>query len=213
MKIMRKALALMLVFVIAATAMGCDSAARMQELVGVWECQEPFTADEITELLEVNEFYAEEIAVISVEDLSFVKVLEFKDDGTYRFAYDGEACKEQIRAFFTEALADVYENRAQLVDIYGEDFAILTQAEFEQGYAELFGCASYTELIQLFTDNCYDYDGLSEDFETGTFRVMGSKIYTTIAGQSDEEYLDYKLNGENLTLTYIDAVEEYTKAN
>lgn len=212
MKFLRKALALLLVTVMAALAIGCDSSAYLEALTGVWECQEAFTDEDINGLLEASDFYAEEIAVIDVEELSFVKIAEFKADKTYRFAYDGEDAKERIRVFFTEVLADLYENREQLTELYGEDLGSLTQAEFEQGYAELYGCASYTELIEMFTENCYDYEALSADYETGTFTVDSRRIMTTIAGQIEEEYLDYTLDGDTLTLGYIDAVETYTRA-
>lgn len=208
----RKAMALLLVLTVAAAVFGCSSTSYKEALVGKWECQESFTGEEMSDLLSAT-FYDEEMAVISIEGLSFTKVVEFCEDDTYSFSYNGEACRESVRGFYAEAIEDLYAGRLGLTELYGDVVAEMTLPDFEQAYAELLGYSDFDDMLDGLTDALFDAAELAEPFETGTYKALKGRILTTITGETTEEYLEYTLEGENLTLTYIDAAEEYTRAN
>lgn len=88
----------------------------------------------------------------------------------------------------------------------------MTKGEFQQYYAELYGQTNYTEMIDLFAENAYDYASLGEDLETGSYSIEGNQILCTATGQFKEETMRYKIEGDTLTLTYVDGVEVYTRS-
>ena len=185
---------------------------KIEELSGVWHCMEDNSYD-AQDLLEIADFYEEELAVIGENPLNLVKLVEFRQDRTYRFSYDVDASKEQVRQFYAAALDDLYENRADLAEVYGDEVVVLTRDEFMQTYAEFYGMANYDALLDAFTDNAYRYDRLGEDTETGTYTIKGSDIMCTITGQDRAESLGYTLEGDNLSLIYSNDTEYYTRAN
>ena len=185
---------------------------KIEELSGIWHCMED-GQDEVVPLLELADFYEEEIALVGDLSMSFVKVVEFTQDRTYRFSYDVDKTKEQVYHLYSAAMDAIYEGRAELTELYGEAITTATQAEFQLFYAQLYGMTTYEELLTSFVDNAYDYDKLGEDFETGTYTIDGNDIMCTITGETQAEALGYKIEGENLTLTYSNLVEYYTRAN
>lgn len=185
---------------------------KIEELSGIWHCMEDGQED-VQDLLELADFYEEEIALMGDLSMTFVKVVEFREDRSYRFSYDVEKTKEQVYKLYADAMEDLYEGRAALTGLYGEEIAGASREEFLQSYAELYSMSSYEELLTMFTDNAYHYDKLGEDFETGTYTIEGDDIMCTITGTTEAESLGYRIEGENLTLTYADLVEYYTRAN
>lgn len=184
---------------------------KIDELAGVWTCME-VDSESASQLFEQMDFAEEELALTSDLSLTFVKVAEFKADRTYRFAYDGELTRQQTVALFDQALDALYEGRATLTALYGDEIAYATEEEFRQFYAEIYGLTSAEPLAEMMADAAFDYELLGEDFETGTYTVEGKKILCTITGETEAEYLGYQLDGDTLTLTYVDMEEVYTRA-
>lgn len=185
---------------------------KIDQLAGVYTTLEDNT-DGVQDLLSLVDLAQEELALTSGVELKLVKLVEFTQNRDYRFSYDAEQSKQQVRAMYADALDAIYQGRTTLTALYGDEIATATQEEFQQFYAELYRLTSYDELLDALADNAFDYDALSEDYETGTYTIEGKKILCTITGESEAEYLEYKLDGDTLTLTYSDMVETYTRAN
>lgn len=185
---------------------------KIDQLAGVYTTLEDNT-DGVQDLLSLVDLAQEELALTGGVELKLVKLVEFTQNRDYRFSYDAEQSKQQVRAMYADALDAIYQGRATLTALYGDEIATATQEEFQQFYAELYSLTSYDELLDALADNAFDYDALSEDYETGTYTIEGKKILCTITGESEAEYLEYKLDGDTLTLTYSDMVETYTRAN
>lgn len=183
----------------------------MEELCGTWEMNLRQEADTAETMLENMEFYSEEIALIDVESLDFVMIVEFREDKTYRYAFDVDATKECIREFYTDAIAALYDGRESLTDTYDEEILNMTKEEFEQAYAEMFSMESIDVLLDYFVENCVDYDILGESFEEGSFRLLANTILLTADGSTTEEKMDFQIDGDTLTLIYIDGEEVYTR--
>jgi hypothetical protein len=185
---------------------------KIDALAGVWYCMED-GQDQVADLMDLADFYEEEVAAIGEVSLEFVKIAEFRQDRTYRFSYDAQKSKANVRAMYETAVKNLYENRASLTALYGEEILDYSWEEFAQAYAEMYTMESMDALLDAFADNAYDYDKLGEDFETGTYTIKGDDIMCTITGEYVEEALGYKIDGQNLTLTYTNLVEYYTRAN
>lgn len=183
---------------------------KIDQLAGVYTTLEDNT-DGVQDLLSLIDLSQEELALTGGVELKIVKLVEFNQNRDYRFSYDAEQSKQQVRAMYADALDAIYQGRATLTALYGDEITTVTQEEFQQLYAELYSLTSYDELLDAFADNAFDYDALSEDYETGTYTIEGKKILCTITGESKAEYLEYKLDGDTLTLTYSDMVETYTR--
>ena len=122
-----------------------------------------------------------------------------------------EATEQCVRDFYDTYFNALYEGRATLEEAYGESFVEMTQAEFRQYYATIYGYTDYIEMLDDFAQIAYDYDALEEPYEVGTFRVAYDEIWFTLQNETKEESVEAKLDAGSLTLTYIDGVETYTK--
>ena len=182
-----------------------------EDVLGTWTTVKPDTQDEAMALLENVEAYEEEIALADLDCLEYVKVVEFHEDGTYCFRYDVEGTMACVREYYDTYFNALYEGRSTLEEAYGEDFVSMSQAEFRQYYAELYGYTDYIEMLDEFAQIAYDYASLEEPYETGSYSVEGDQILTTISGEYTEEAMGAELEEGVLTLTYIDGVEVYTK--
>lgn len=209
---MKKVIALLMALVMALSLTACGFP-TMDDLCGTWEMDLQQEADTAQTLLENMEFYPEEIALIDLDSLYFVMIVEFNQDGTYRYAFDVDETKAHVREFFADAIDALYENRASLTDTYGSDITDMTQDEFEEAYAGLFSEESVDALLDYFVEYCMDYEILSEDLESGTFRLVVGTILCTVEGAAEEEKLDFKIEEDTLTLIYVDGEEVYTKKN
>lgn len=182
---------------------------RMDELAGTWVCV--LDDDEAVLVLESIDMYPEEIALADLDSLKCVKKVTFNEDKTYSFSYDAEATWQYVYNFYVEFFADLCTNRALLSELYGVDMAAMSDVEFYQFYADMYGAADLETMITNFTDGCYDYELLAQPYETGTFRFDGDDLLCTIDGETTAEALGFAVSGRFLTLTYADGVEEYVK--
>lgn len=206
---MKKILALVLAAVMMLTLCACSDPA--EKLYGTWEMVSYVGEDTTVTTLENFDFYPEEIALLEDPNFGIITFVEFREDGTYRFSYNLEKTKEHIHGFYVDFIGTLYENRALLVESYGDEIVTMSEAEFNQFYAELFGMTDYESLITAFVDETLDYDVLSGDYERGTYSVVLDKIMCTIEGETEAESMAYELEGDVLTLTYVDGEEVYTK--
>lgn len=87
----------------------------------------------------------------------------------------------------------------------------MTKEEFLGFYAEIYAAADGDAVLDLFVDNAYE--ALAEDWETGTYTIRLNQIMCTITGGTGAEALKYSIDGDTLVLTYVNAVETYTRSN
>lgn len=207
---MKKFVSVLLILAIACSLCACGGADKMEELCGVWVMPYEEDAETAKNLLESMEFYPEEMELIDTTGLELVMTVEFTQDKTYCYTYDLDACKANIRAFYEDAVITVYNSRSSLTDLYGYEIINMTEEEFKQFYAELFSMENYDALLDYFVENCLDYSMIT-NFDTGTFRLSGSKIICTATGSTQEEEMSYSISGDTLTLVYVDGKEVYTR--
>lgn len=213
MKKLRNVLLLLLIAAMAlAMFSGCESEAdKIEELAGIWSMVVDDTEEEAMGLLEFIDLYEEEIALVDLTALDYVQTVEFSTGKNYRFGYDIEGTRNCVYEYYVGVFEALYEGRATLNEVYGVEFDQMTQAEFEQFYAELYEYSDFTEMLGDFADQAYDYEMLAEDLETGTYSIKGDEIHCSIDGVEEAEYIVYEIAGSTLTLTYIDGVEVYTR--
>ena len=210
---MKKYLSFALVAVLMVSLLaGCSLFGLSKEdVLGTWKTVKADTQEEAMGLLENIEAYEEEIALADLDSLEYVKVVEFHEDGTYCFRYDVEGTKACVREYYDTYFNALFEGRATLEEAYSEDFVSMSQAEFRQYFASLYGYTDYIEMLDDFAQIAYDYAALEEPYETGSYSVEGDQILTTISGEYTEEAMGAALEDGVLTLTYIDGTEVYTK--
>lgn len=211
---MKKIVALLLAAVMLCSLSACGSnTEKMEALSGRWEMVTYLDAATAKSALELLEFYPEEIALLDLNSMGLVMIAEFNMNGTYRFAFDLEGSLDMVRGYYKDAMTKIYDSRDQLVEIYGEGILEMTQADFEQYYAELFSMESFDALLQYFLETSLDYEYLEQDIEVGTFRIAKDNIVCTVEGEDTPESMGYSIEGNTLTLTYVNGTEVYTKAN
>lgn len=211
---MKKYLSVVLVAVMLLSLLaGCSLLGGISEedLAGTWVTVKADTQEEAMGLLENIDAYEEEIALADLNCLEYVKNVEFHLDGSYCFRYDVEGTMACVREYYDTYFNALYDGRVTLEDAYGEDFEAMTQAEFRQYFAALYGYTDYIEMLDDFSQIAYDYAALEEPYEIGTYRIDGDNILCTITGQYSEESMGAELEEGVLTLTFSDAVETYTK--
>ena len=206
---MKKLIALLLILTMICTFAGCDN--KMDALCGEWEMVTYLDTATATDTLELLEFYPEEIAMLDATSMGFVMIVEFNEDKTYRFAFDVEASDAMMEDYFRNCITTLYDNRASLVDTYGESILEMSKSDFQQFYAEMFSLPNFDALIDYFMDTALDHDYMRKDIEKGTFYLMGDEIIVTPNGASEKESITFDVDGNVLTLTYADGVEVYNK--
>ena len=192
---------------------GCavSESQKIQKLSGTWVTILPDSEENALFLLEAIELFEEEIALVDLTSLNEAIAVEFREDHTYRFAYDMDLLWECVYEFYQGAFSSLYENRTSLNQVYEMDFSTMSEGEFQQFYAEIYGFASFSELVTYMADIGYDYESLAEDLETGTYTIRGSEIFCTVTGETQEESLGYRIDGNQLLLIYADGTEYYTR--
>ena len=193
---------------------GCESEAdKIAVLAGTWTMVGQDSEEEAKELLENIDLYEEEIAMADLTTLTYKPNVVFTAEKTYHFVYDVEGTIACVREFFVETFAALYEGRATLNEVYGQEFDQMTEAEFQQFYADLYSAENFETLMDQMAEGAYNYEKMAEPWETGTYSIKGDDIMCTITGETQAEALGYSIENDELTLTYSDAVEVYTRAN
>lgn len=192
---------------------GCESEAdKIAVLAGTWTMVGQDSEEEAKELLENIDLYEEEIAMADLTTLTYKQNVVFTAEKTYHFVYDVEGTIACVREFFVETFAALYEGRATLNEVYGQEFDQMTEAEFQQFYADLYSAENFETLMDQMAEGAYNYEKMAEPWETGTYSIKGDDIMCTITGETQAEALGYSIENDELTLTYSDAVEVYTRA-
>ena len=211
MKKARILLTLALVLLLAVSLCACDSTAKMEALAGTYTMTAVDSEAQFMEFMESIDAYDEEIALADKSSLKYVQLVTFDAKGNYSFADDVAGNKKCIRDFYESYFAALYAGRTTLNTVYETTFDNMTEAEFQQYYAEVYNCTSYAELLDTLVENAYDWEAKEEPWETGKYKIRNGKIYYTITGETKSEYTDYVLDGDTLKLTYSDSVEVYTR--
>lgn len=212
MKKIKTLVCLLLLAALAVGFAGCETgSSKLKKLTGTWEYKMRENQDTVEILLENVDFCDEEIRLCEDVKLYSAKVLELTQDKRYSFSYDVDKTKECVRGFYRECFQVLYENRATLNEVYDYDFSQATEEEFLQIYAEMYQVDNFDGLLEVFTQEAYEYDNF-EDWETGTFRLLGDTILVTMDGEDEEKSMGFEMEGDELTLEYVDGTEVYTRA-
>ena len=213
----KKALAGLVFFVLVAAIAGGmlfmqkqQEQERMAALCGVWEMEVEVPREDAQTILENNDFYDEEIRLADLGSLYYTQTVTFREDGTYRFGVDTEAFRAQTAEFFRGVFQNMFANRESLNEVYGETFQEMDEAQFQQYYAAIYEMEDFETLISQLAENALDFGSL-EEFESGNFEVKNGKIDFVTSSIDDEGVADYTIDGDKLTITYVDGVEEYTR--
>ena len=211
---MKRVLCVALTLVMLLALTGCFGL-KMEEVVGVWETKLPDTEVQAEALLLNVEAYEEEIALADLSSLEYVKVAEFREDKMYEFRVDAEGTKVCVRSFFESYFDALYEGRTTLNEAYGITFDEMTEEEFKQFYVDMYGCESFDSMLDIFTENAYDYVALEEPLDEGIFSLKGDRIDCVSLGDGESGEIEVVISGENgerMMLTYSDGVENYDRA-
>lgn len=215
MKRMKNVLSLVLVcLMLAGLLAGCgdNTAEKMEALSGTWVLTRPDSEEQARALLEDIDFFEEEIALADLTSLKEVKKLELAYSGDYSFSYDVDGLWDCVYRFYAGVFDALYEGRTSLEGLYEDvSLADMSREEFQVYYASLYSYSDFEDMLNYFTDIAYDYEGLEEPWETGTFHLDRDRIVMLITGETEEEYVIYTLEEGVLTLTYSDGEEEYTR--
>lgn len=190
---------------------GVDSG-KLDALVGTWTTHVDEEEEYILEVLTFFELYEDEIALVETTGMQLVKVVEFHADRTYSFRYDGEGTRAAVRSYLEGVFQTLYEKREQLDALYEASFALYSQEAFQQFYAALYEKESFDALLDSMADEVYDYTVLDQPYETGTFKLLGNRIYCTKTGETEANYLEYTVTDTALELVYLEGSEVYQKA-
>ena len=211
---MRRVLSLLLAISVIALLTAC-SGMKVEDVAGTWKMEASDTALQAEALLRDVDAYEEELALADLNSLKYVKVAEFREDGTYQFRVDAQGTKDCVRSFFEGYFRALYIGRSTLNEAYNTTFDDMTEEEFRQFYAQLYAVESFSALVDALTETAYDYQSLEKPMEKGTFTLRGDLIRCTIEGKSESSAIKAVLLGENaeqLKLTYSDGEEVYTRA-
>lgn len=197
---------------------GCMSQEKLDETVhnalrGTWKTEVPCSDETTQALLENIDLYDEEIALLEIAGPKLVKIAAF-EDGTYRFDIDANAVRENVRAFYANAFAVLYENRTELNELYEQTFDDMSQTDFEAYYAELYGYEDVAAMLDDFADNAFDYEAMAV-IETGVYTAKAKDVIYCIPNESDasEGTLQFSLGGDALNLRFSDGDEVYKRIN
>lgn len=190
---------------------GCGGGVTAEDLAGEWTMTVTSTEDDVIYLMDSMDLYEEERAFVDMSSMNDVLIATFGADGSYSFVYEVEANKACVRAFYEGVITALFDNRAELTALYGEEVADMTREEFDQFYAEVYGMTDMATLVDELVEYAYDYEALAEPIEVGTFKIVGSNLMCTIEGETEVGSIGFKLDGDTLTLTYSDGEEVYTR--
>ena len=184
---------------------------RMDALCGVWEMEVAVPREDVRTLLENNDFYDEEITLADLGALSYVQTVTFREDGTYRFSVDTEASQARVGEFFRGVFQKLFAGRETLNEIYDVDFGQMDEAQFQQFYAEIYEMQDFEALIYVYPQNALNRAAMAE-LASVYLMLKNGKIDFVTSSIDQPGVADYAIDGEKLTITYVDGVEEYTRA-
>lgn len=209
---MKKIITLFLALILLCSLLTACGGGTDVDLSGTWEAVYYYDSESVLAELENLDFYEEEIALMDLSTMGFCEVLQLNADMTYTLGCDAIRSRELVEEFYQAAFADLYENREQLQDIYEEDFVSMTEDEFRLFYANMYGASTFESLMYMFAGTADDYAHLEEGNEAGTYRVMLNRIFFTVDGSTEEEYVTFTLGEDGaLTLEFTDSTVTYTK--
>lgn len=204
-----------IIFVMAAAMLsGCGSskADKMEALAGTWSSSTKVESESVREILESLDFYEEEIQLIDLTSMRYVHNLTFTPEQTYEFSYDVVGTKSGVYAFFSQAFHDMYENRTALNDTYLVDFGSMSEAEFQQYYADLYEAGTFSALISGFVEESFFYDQMGV-YDSGKFDIVGNKIDFETSSAGEVGQSSYEINGETLAIAFAEGKITYTRQN
>ena len=208
---MKKSIAgLLALLVLACCLAGCGG--EPVDLSGRWESVSYYDPDSVTANLESMDLYAEEIALLDPGAMGVCDIMILNDDMTYVMTSDAEKSMALAEEYYRNAFATFYENREQLQEVYGGNFSGMTEEEFNQFYADLYGAPDFDALVSFFVGSAEDYAYLEEPLETGTYRLMLNMIYFTADDTGTEEYVTFRVADGALTLEFEDSTITYAKS-
>lgn len=206
----------MLTLVFALLMLGClcacgSDADAAGDILGQWETVVYYESDSVEQLLLTMELYEEEIALMDTAGVGFVDVVAFNEDGTYSMYCDINSSVAKAEEYYRTAMVKFYDNRETLEDIYCAGFPSMSQEGFFQYYAGMYGQDNYDALIDLFVSCTIDKDALSETAENGTYEIINNRIYFTVEGAEEAEYVTFAMDSNNLILSFDDGKIHYTR--
>ncbi len=191
---------------------GCETEAdKVEKLSGNWSTVTENSRQQATALLESVDLYPEEIALAEDIPLTYVQAVEFTAQKSYRFYICSDDTLECVRSYFLDVFDALYEGRQTLNELYDQDFGPMKAEEFQQFYARLYVVNDFDALIRQFTACAYAPAVLDPPLETGTYTIRGNNILCTAAGEDEAGSLGYTLKDDQLTLSYSDGTEVYTR--
>ena len=166
---MKRIVALVLTMILVCAGLnGCDlDLGASDAIIGHWETVRYYTSDSMRRSMEDLDLYAEEIAMMDLSAVGFIDVFEIRDDKTYTITCDAEKSIAMVQQYFRDAFATFYQNRSELDDLYEDDLGSMTESQFQQFYADLYGQTDFDALIELFVYSITNEEYLLE----GTERV------------------------------------------
>lgn len=209
---MKKVISLALVLVLLTAALcGCESEEERKEaLMGTWTMEVQATEKETMIRLENIDLYEEEILLVKDIPLTYVEEAEF-EYSRYRIGFAVEETKACTREFYRAMVDTLYKNRVMLNGIYQQEFDQMSEAEFKQYYANMYNQETYEDMINYFADIAFQYDNV---FDSGSYSIKGKRLQIVRDDVNEESGdLDYKIEGNTLTLSYSDSVNVYTRSN
>ena len=191
---------------------GCSTdAGKAEQLSGTWYTVLETPREQTIALLKNADLFPEEIALAEDIPLTYMQVLEFTADKSYRFYIAADDTLAYVHSYFEAVFDALYEGRETLNNCYGQDFGPMTQEEFQQFYARLYVVNDFDALISQLVTCAYDPAKLDMPWECGTFTIKAGKLLCTVNGETQPESLGYLLHGDQLTLYYGNATEIYTR--
>ena len=101
-----------------------------KRLAGTWTTVLDRSQEHARTLLENIQLYDEEFTLADLSSLHYTKTVTF-DGSYYIFAYDAEACRENVREFYEGLFDTLYQNLTTLNGVY---------AGGQRPYADLLRC-------------------------------------------------------------------------
>ncbi len=217
MKISKKIAALLLAVLLIASLAACgedSTQSKMDALVGTWKLNEYFDADNTQAMLEYFGFDDEELEYADLEGVYLVKLLILNEDKSYSMEYDVDASEAALRSYVDDYIGKLYEQKDNLTAIYGDEInECETLEDFQSFYAWLYDYDTYEDYLDAVVDGMSEGMELSDNVsETGVFQIKDNTLEMKVDGESEYEYVDYAIDGSQLSIEYSNTTEVYTKA-